>query len=147
MLNTLITGGNGQLGMVFKSLIIDKLNYNFIYTDFNELDITNHKRVKEFVLDKKIDIIINCAAYTLVDQAESEQKQASKINHLAVANMAQLARNYNIKLVHISTDYVFDGKSIKPYTELDITNPQTVYGKTKLKGEMAIININQEILL
>lgn len=142
MCNILITGGSGQLGMEFKSLISDNLNYNFIYTDFIQLDITNHQRVKEFVLDKKIEIIINCAAYTLVDQAETEQIQANKINHLAVANIAQLARDYNVKLIHISTDYVFDGKSLKPYTELDITNPQTVYGKTKLKGEMAILSIN-----
>jgi len=142
MRNILITGGNGQLGMEFKSLISDNLNYNFIYIDFIQLDITNHQRVKEFVLDKKIEIIINCAAYTLVDQAETEQIQANKINHLAVANIAQLARDYNVKLIHISTDYVFDGKSLKPYTELDVTNPQTVYGKTKLKGEMAILSIN-----
>ena len=142
MSNILITGGNGQLGMEFKSLISDNLNFNFIYTDFRQLDITNHQRVKQFVLDKKIEIIINCAAYTLVDQAETEQIQANKINHLAVANIAQLARDFNLKLIHISTDYVFDGKNQKPYTELDITNPQTVYGKTKLKGEMAILSIN-----
>ena len=141
MSNILVTGGNGQLGMVFKSLSRNYTDFNFIFTGSKELDITNFDGVKEFVRLKEINTIINCAAYTSVDKAEKEEKIAEEINHLAVANMAQIAKDNDISLIHISTDYVFDGLKNSPYTEFDKTNPQTVYGKTKLKGEMAIKSI------
>lgn len=141
MPNILVTGGNGQLGMVFKSLSRNDTDFNFIFTGSKELDITNFDAVKEFVRLKEINTIINCAAYTSVDKAEKEEKIAEEINHLAVANMAQIAKDNDISLIHISTDYVFDGLKNSPYTEFDKTNPQTVYGKTKLKGEMAIKSI------
>ena len=141
MPNILVTGGNGQLGMVFKSLSRNDTDFNFIFTGSKELDITNFDGVKEFVRLKEINTIINCAAYTSVDKAEKEEKIAEEINHLAVANMAQIAKDNDISLIHISTDYVFDGLKNSPYTEFDKTNPQTVYGKTKLKGEMAIKSI------
>ena len=142
MLNILITGADGQLGMTFKSLILNDLDYNFIFTNSKDLDITNHKSVRKFILDQKIDVIINCAAYTLVDKAEIETKKADEINNLAVANIAQVAKDLFVKLIHISTDYVFDGNNTKPYLESDCENPQTVYGKTKLNGEIAIKKIN-----
>tara|TARA_Y100001954_G_C15808897_1_gene604109 strand:+ start:1044 stop:1913 length:870 start_codon:yes stop_codon:yes gene_type:complete len=142
MRNILVTGGNGQLGMELKSLLNYDTDFNFIFTSSKELDITDHKRVKEYVMKEEIDMIINCAAYTSVDKAEKEQILADAINHLAVANLAQVAKDNNVNLIHISTDYVFDGLKNSPYVESDDTNPQTVYGKTKLKGELAIKNIS-----
>ena len=142
MQNILITGADGQLGMTLKSLALDDLNYNFIFTSSRDLDITNHQLVRKFISDKKISVIINCAAYTLVDKAEIEPNKADQINHQAVANLAQVAKDLFVKLIHISTDYVFDGNKSSPYVESDSTNPQTVYGKTKLNGEIAIKKIN-----
>ena len=142
MRNILVTGGNGQLGMELKLLLNYEADFNFIFTSSKELDITNHKRVKEYVMKEEIDMIINCAAYTSVDKAEKEQILADAINHLAVANLAQVAKDNNVNLIHISTDYVFDGQKNSPYLESDDTNPQTIYGKTKLKGELAIKNIS-----
>lgn len=141
MRNILVTGGNGQLGMELKSLFSYEKDFNFIFTSSKELDITNHNKVEEYVRKEEIDIIINCAAYTSVEKAEKEQILAEAINHLAVANLAQIAKDNNINLIHISTDYVFDGLKSSPYVESDYTNPQTIYGKTKLKGELAIKNI------
>jgi len=142
MVNILVTGGNGQLGSELKEIAADHPDYNFIFTDVSELDITNHNVVKDFIKTNKIDVIINCAAYTAVDKAESEPELADAINHLAVANFAQIAKENNIKLIHISTDYVFDGTNEKPYLETDKPNPQSVYGKTKLDGELAMQRIN-----
>ena len=142
MINILITGANGQLGSEIREIAPNYRDYNFLFTDVDDLDITNHKAVKEFIESNKINVIINCAAYTAVDKAESEPEIAEKINHLAVKNFAKLSKDNSIRLIHISTDYVFDGNSDKPYTETDKPNPQTVYGKTKLNGELAIQQIN-----
>ena len=106
------------------------------------MNITIHKDVEKYINYNNIKIIINCAAYTKVDKAESNFEIANQINHLDVANLALLAKKHNIKLVHISTDYVFDGTSQIPYKEVDTPNPKSVYGKTKLKGELAIQKIN-----
>lgn len=140
--NILVTGSNGQLGSEIKELASKYVKYNFIFTDVAELDICNHQKVKEFLSLNDIDVIINCAAYTAVDKAEEEVDLATAINHLAVKNFAQLAKKLKIKFVHISTDYVFDGTNHKPYTETDIPNPQSVYGKTKLAGELGMQEIN-----
>ena len=142
MQNILITGGDGQLGTAFKLLKDFDINYNFIFTNSKELDITNQIMVEDFLYVKKVNTIINCAAYTSVEKAEIEQKKANKINHLAVANLAKVVKKNGIKLIHISTDYVFDGLNNNPYIETDPTNPQNVYGNTKLKGEIAIKRIN-----
>lgn len=142
MVNVLVTGSNGQLGSEIKEIAPNYQHYNFFFTDVDDLDITNHKAVKKFIESNKINIIINCAAYTAVDKAESELEIADKINHLAVKNFAELSKENNIKLIHISTDYVFDGNSDKPYNETDKPNPQTIYGKTKLDGELVIQKIN-----
>ena len=141
MLNVLVTGSNGQLGSEIRELS-PEYNYNFFFTDRNTLDISDKKAVEEFLSRNDINIIINCAAYTAVDTAESDEANADKINHLAVKNLAELAKERNIQLIHISTDYVFDGKNYKPYTEDDITNPNGVYGKSKLDGEKAMQAIN-----
>ena len=143
MLNVLVTGSNGQLGSDIKELSID-YKYNFYFTDRNELDISNPHAITEFVNNNNINTIINCAAYTAVDKAESDIENADKINHLAVKYLAQISKEKNIKLIHISTDYVFDGTNHMPYVETDITNPNGVYGQTKLDGEKAMQEINPE---
>jgi dTDP-4-dehydrorhamnose reductase len=141
MNNILVTGGNGQLGSELKELAPAYANYHFIFTDVENLDICDHKAVATFIDENNINTIINCAAYTAVDKAEEQFEIADKINHLAVANFAQIAKENNIKLIHVSTDYVFDGITHKPYSETDIPNPQSVYGKTKLDGEQAMRHI------
>ena len=143
MLNVLVTGSNGQLGSDIKELSID-YKYNFYFTDRDTLDISNPHAITEFVNNNNINTIINCAAYTAVDKAESDIENADKINHLAVKYLAQISKEKNIKLIHISTDYVFDGKNHMPYVETDITNPNGVYGQTKLDGEKAMQEINPE---
>ena len=142
MNNILVTGGNGQLGSELKEIAPNYQDYNFLFTDVKDLDITNHTAVAAFIESNNITVIINCAAYTAVDKAESEPELADAINHLAVTNFAQIAKDKNIKLIHISTDYVFDGNNHKPYVETDTPNPQSVYGKTKLDGELAMQQIN-----
>ena len=142
MNNILVTGGNGQLGSELKEIASNYPDYNFLFTDVKNLDITNHTAVKKFIEINNITGIINCAAYTAVDKAESESELADAINHLAVANFARLSKDKNIRLVHISTDYVFDGTNHKPYVETDTPNPKSVYGVTKLDGELAMQQIN-----
>ena len=142
MNNILVTGGNGQLGSELKEIAPKHQDYNFLFTDVKDLDITNHTAVAAFIKSNNINVIINCAAYTAVDKAEQQKDVANAINHLAVANFAQIAKDKNIKLIHISTDYVFDGTNHKPYVEIDTPNPQSVYGKTKLDGELALQQIN-----
>ncbi|MBK2094467.1 dTDP-4-dehydrorhamnose reductase [Francisella philomiragia] len=145
-MNVLVTGSSGQLGSELKELVssskLEIQNYTFIFADSKSLDITDHESVKQFIIDNGIRCIINCAAYTAVDKAESDFEMADKINHLAVVNIAKIAKDYDIKLVHISTDYVFNGHNYRPYLEDDQTNPQGVYGATKLAGEQAILDIN-----
>jgi dTDP-4-dehydrorhamnose reductase len=127
----LITGAKGQLG-----LELTKLLPNAILTDVNELDITNLDAVKTFVQENHIDTIINCAAYTAVDKAEDDIELATKINVLGPENLAKSGA----KVIHISTDYVFDGLGHKPYEPTDNTKPISVYGKTKRAGELAVLD-------
>lgn len=128
--NILITGAKGQLGT---ELI--KLLPNAIFTDVAELDITNRKTVKNFVLKNDINTIINCAAYTAVDKAEEDIELATKINVDGPYNLAKSGA----KIIHISTDYVFDGRGYKPYDPSDTPNPLSIYGKTKRAGEDAVL--------
>lgn len=137
----LVTGSNGQLGCEIKELAHNHLNCIFFFTDSNTLDITNFKAVELFIEEHEITAIINCAAYTAVDKAESEQEVADKINHLAVKHLAEMAKKYQCKFIHISTDYVFDGNAFKPYIETIDTNPQSIYGSTKLAGEKALVAV------
>ncbi|MEA1915396.1 MAG: dTDP-4-dehydrorhamnose reductase [Campylobacterota bacterium] len=141
MLNILVTGSNGQLGSEIKELSSD-MPYNLFFTTKDTLDISNQQDIKNFCESNTITAIINCAGYTAVDKAESQQDQANSINNTATASLAQVAQQNNIKLIHISTDYVFDGTNHTPYTEEDITNPQSIYGQSKLDGENAMIQIN-----
>ena len=141
MINVLVTGSNGQVGSELLA-VSKEYNYNFFFTDRNSLDITDRSAIENFTKENSINIIINAAAYTAVDKAEEDRKNADKVNHLATKYLAQIAKDKDIKLVHISTDYVFDGKNFKPYTEDDTTNPNSVYGATKLLGEKALQEIN-----
>ena len=141
MPNILVTGSKGQLGSEIEALS-SNYDYNFFFTDRDELDITNQEAIEGFIENNKIDTIINCGAYTAVDRAEEDEINADKINHLAVKYLAQIAKEKQIKLIHISTDYVFDGKNYKPFIETDSTNPQGVYGKSKLDGEEALKDVN-----
>lgn len=140
MINILVTGAKGQLGSEIRELS-SRYKYNFFFIDSSVLDITDFLKVKEFIEENKIDVILNCAAYTSVDKAEEDEIDADRVNHLAVKNLATIAKNKCIKLIHISTDYIFDGKNFKPYVEDDTTNPTGVYGKTKLDGENAMREI------
>jgi len=139
--NILITGANGQLGSEIRELS-EKYIYNFFFTSKDNLDVTCTEKIKNFIEKNRIDTIINCAAYTAVDKAEEEIEISNKINHLAVENLALIAKEKKIKFIHVSTDYVFDGTSSKPYNEDGITNPQTTYGKTKLDGENKILKVD-----
>lgn len=141
MNNILVTGSNGQVGNELR-VLSKEYNYNFFFTDKSSLDITNKLRVDEFIDINNIDIIINAASYTSVDQAENNQELVNLVNNIAVENIAQSAKDKNIKFIHISTDYVFDGKANSPYVEGDITNPMGIYGKSKLDGENAMLDIN-----
>ena len=146
MHNVLVTGSNGQLGSEIKELVNEGATLSgqestFFFTDREALDITNFHAMEEFIDTNEIDIIINCAAYTAVDKAESDEYNADAINHVAVKDMAKLSKEKGLKLIHISTDYVFNGKNYMPYKEDDATAPNGVYGQTKLDGENAILEI------
>lgn len=141
MNNILVTGSNGQVGLEIEDLS-SKYEYNFFFTNKKQLDITNENDIKNFVKINNINVIINCAAYTAVDKAEKDIELADKINHKAVKKLAKISYDNNIKLIHISTDYVFDGTNFKAYCEEYQTNPKSVYGKTKLDGELEMIRIN-----
>jgi len=141
MTNILVTGSNGQVGRELQALS-SVYEYNFYFTDRDSLDITDKYVVETFVKNNAIDIIINAAAYTAVDKAEEDKENADKVNHLATKYLAEIAKEHACKLIHISTDYVFDGKNYKPYNEDDITNPNSVYGATKLAGEKAMQKVN-----
>jgi dTDP-4-dehydrorhamnose reductase len=143
----LVTGKNGQLGRSIHKVISannteTNTNQNlneFVFVGKGELDLSQEEGISNyFINNDKFDIIINCAAYTAVDKAEEEQDLANKVNHLAVKKLAEITNNQQAKLIHISTDYVFDGESNKPYVETDKTSPINVYGKTKLAGEKAL---------
>ncbi|MBF6629334.1 MAG: dTDP-4-dehydrorhamnose reductase [Proteiniphilum sp.] len=137
--NVLVTGADGQLGREMKALT-GRLNlpFRFLYTDANELDITDRQQIVSYVNDYQIQYIVNCAAYTAVDKAEEDVEKAYVVNAAAVENIARVAGQYDVKVIHLSTDFVFDGKSSVPYTEKMTADPLSVYGQSKLKGEEAL---------
>jgi dTDP-4-dehydrorhamnose reductase len=142
----LVTGGNGQLGSELK-VLSERFDAEFIFTDKEELDITNADAVNEFISSTKPDFVINGAAYTAVDKAESDKETAFSINANAVGNIAAACRNYNSKLIQVSTDFVFDGTKSTPYKEDDATNPLSVYGKSKLQGEQLCLQNNPDAII
>ena len=135
MINILVTGSKGQLGSEIKELSTNFSNYHFYFTDIDTLDLTDIVKLKAFFNNNHIDFIVNCAAYTAVDKAEIDRLKAEQINVATVNNLVKLASNFKIKFIHISTDFVFDGTANTPYTELDNTNPLSIYGQTKLRSE------------
>lgn len=137
MLNILVTGANGQLGNEIR-LRATASRHNYLFTDVAELDITDPEAVRHCVTANRIDAIVNCAAYTNVDKAEEDEAAADRINRLAPAYLAAAAREAGATLVHISTDYVFQGDAHLPYDEEQPTEPLGVYGRTKLAGELAV---------
>ncbi|MFI3282219.1 MAG: dTDP-4-dehydrorhamnose reductase [Rikenellaceae bacterium] len=130
----LITGANGQLGNEMRR-VATKSENSYIFTDVEELDITSYEDVCEMVASNGVDVIVNCAAYTNVDKAEEDEAMAYLLNSTSVGYLAKAAATYGATLIHISTDYVFDGTSHVPYTEGSQTNPIGVYGESKLSGE------------
>lgn len=135
MKNVLVTGAEGQLGLSLKKIAGNFPQYNFIYTDKDNLDICNQGELKAFFESNSLYCVLHFAAYTAVDKAEQEETLAEEINSKATLNIAKLCAKHNIRLVYISTDYVFEGKDCKPHSTQEATNPLSVYGKTKLKGE------------
>jgi dTDP-4-dehydrorhamnose reductase len=138
----LVTGKNGQLGKSINKMIVNnKRDNEFVFVGREELDQSKKNSITSYFENNNFDIIVNCAAYTAVDKAEEEKELADQVNHLAVAQLAEIANKQQAKLIHISTDYVFDGESIEPYLESDPTRPINTYGKTKLAGEKAVLNL------
>jgi len=134
----LVTGGSGQLGRSIRALVKNDSNFQYLFPDREQLDLSNSASIDVFFKANTVDLIINCAAHTAVDKAESEPELADQINHLAVKKLAKIASEHQTKLIHISTDYVFAGENFKPYVENDKVAPKGVYGLSKLKGEQAI---------
>jgi len=134
----LVTGSSGQLGQSLKRLSSDYPQYEMMFVSRDELDLSRTESIEQFFHQHQFDLIINCAAYTAVDKAESEPELADKANHLAVKKLAEIACLQKSKLIHVSTDYVFNGQHSMPYLETDAVEPQGVYGLTKLLGEQAL---------
>ena len=143
----LITGSNGQLGSEIKDLKTNFKKINFVFKDLPEFDICDFGLVNNFIINQNIDTVINCAAYTDVDKSEDNPEIAEKVNSIGVSNLVKALENVNGRLIHISTDYVFDGTQSKPYTELDSVSPIGIYGKTKRFGELAVINSNIDAII
>ncbi|WP_370174644.1 dTDP-4-dehydrorhamnose reductase [Leeuwenhoekiella palythoae] len=143
----LVTGANGQLGQELQVLASSYPDLVFDFVTRKTFDLEQDELMLAYLDQTTPDYIINCAAYTAVDKAESEPEQAKQINQLAVATLAKWSAQHQVKLLHVSTDYVFDGKSEIPYLENDNTNPQSVYGSTKRAGEEAAIAACPEIII
>lgn len=142
-MNILVTGCNGQLGTEMRVQSAEHQRHTYFFTDVAELDITDRDAVLAFVRDKAIDLIVNCAAYTNVDKAEADEATARLINAKAVENLALAG----VRVVHISTDYVFSGEGWIPCKESDPVAPRTAYGRTKLEGEQLLLSANPEAII
>lgn len=141
MQTVLVTGSKGQLGNEVQVLASSYLQFQFIFTDVEELDICDRKAVEKYFAERKIDVLLNCAAYTAVDKAEEDVELCYRINEKAVGILGEVAAQYGTKMVHVSTDYVFDGTSYLPYTEDRPVCPATIYGKSKLAGEQLLMDV------
>lgn len=147
MRNILVTGSNGQLGRALKDVSFKLENSRFYFTDIEELDITSENKIREFLTSNNINFIINCAAYTAVDKAETDRKNAYLVNVTAVENLAKKASETGATLINISTDYVFDGNSKDPYKEDQPPNPNSYYGETKYLGEQKILEFSKKAII
>ena len=139
MKNILITGCNGQLGNEMKLLAAENPQFNYFFTDVAELDITNEQAVNDYIVEHEIDCIVNCAAFTAVDKAESNEQLCDMLNHIAPGYLAKAINQRNGYIIQVSTDYVFDGTNHTPYREDEPTCPTSVYGRTKLAGEEVVL--------
>ena len=139
-MKVLVTGSNGQLGSEIRDLCTNYENIEFVFKDLPELDISDFDSLNSLIINKKINAVINCAAYTAVDKAEENIELAERVNSKGVSNLVKALDKLNGKLIHISTDYVVDGNKSQPYTESDKVFPVGVYGETKRQGELALIN-------
>ena len=139
-MNILVTGSNGQLGSEIRDLANDFDNLNLFFKGSSDLDICNFLQLEEFIDENRIKAVINCAAYTAVDKAEEDSVNAEKVNVEGVLNLVNVLKKVKGKLIHISTDYVFNGESFLPYIETDKVSPIGVYGNTKREGELSVIN-------
>jgi dTDP-4-dehydrorhamnose reductase len=150
-MNILVTGGQGQLGNSLKTIAKNQNKHNYIFSDIigedNIIDICNINNIKNFINNNNIDYIVNCAAYTNVNKAETEKDLCFNINEIGIKNLSIVAKEYNIKVIHISTDYVFDGNSFLPYNENNNTNPTSIYGLSKLNGELAAFSNNKNTIV
>jgi dTDP-4-dehydrorhamnose reductase len=143
----LVTGANGQLGKEFRALAASYPQYHFLFAKREELSIENVDLLKKYFAAHQIHFCVNCAAYTAVDKAEAESDTAFAINAAAVGNLAAICEANKVQLIHISTDYVFDGTAQQPYKEADATNPVSVYGQSKLKGEQLALQNNPSAII
>jgi dTDP-4-dehydrorhamnose reductase len=146
-MRVLVTGAYGQLGRELNDLSRSYNNCDFVFTDVDSLDITDENAVKAFFDGNKFDFVVNCAAYTAVDKAETDEINAEKVNAFAPKLLARYSKKIGAKLVHVSTDYVFDGTACEPYNENDLVDPQGAYGRTKLKGEQFVLSENSESVI
>ena len=135
MKTLLVTGANGQLGNSIRLLAKNYSGYNFLFTDVDTLDITDPAAVRAMIKDNRVDYVLNCAAYTAVDKAEEDEALCRRINAFAVGVLGEAAHEAGAKMIHVSTDYVFNGTGYRPYVETDATRPVSAYGRTKLAGE------------
>ena len=138
-MNILITGSNGQLGSEFQELAAGYPAFRFFFTDKDDLDVTSGEAIYKYIKKNQVNCLINCVGYTAVDRAEDDRAAASLLNTAAAKFMAEATARAGVLMVHISTDYVFEGKGFRPYTENDTASPKTIYGKTKLEGEIEVI--------
>lgn len=147
MLKILVTGSNGQLGSQLRKISTSFRDCDFLFTDLPELDITSEIRVDRALSEYKPDWLINCAGYTAVDKAETDKEAANKLNADAPALLSKLSAKYDTRLIHISTDYVFDGRNYRPYTEDHLKNPEGIYARSKALGEELVIANNPEAII
>lgn len=147
MQTVLVTGSKGQLGNEIQVLAPAYPQFNFIFTDVEELDICKREAVDGFFSENKIDFLINCAAYTAVDKAEDDEEKCYQINKDAVGYLGEASARHGVKMLHVSTDYVFDGKSYIPYTEDAPVSPATVYGRSKAEGEQRLVSVLQSAVI
>ena len=146
-MRVLITGSNGQLGSEIRELAANYSKLDLVFRNSHELDICSFEALQDFIIDHKINAVINCAAYTAVDKAEQDAEIAEEVNSKGVLNLVNALEKVNGKLIHISTDYVFDGNQYMPYRESDSVSPIGVYGETKREGELAVINSTLDAII
>jgi len=147
MTKILVTGANGQLGSEINKISGQFAEMEFCFTDVAELDITNPEKVAELIAEYQPEFLVNCAAYTAVDKAETDLSVATLLNATAVGILAEQSAKIGCKMIHVSTDYVFDGNGPRPYLEDDRVDPQSAYGRTKLEGELLCQKLNPESLI